>query len=74
MMQCPRCKSLNQRATDSRERFRGWIRVRQCSDCGLRFKTVEMIAGDGPKPSRHDLAVNRIKEMAENMGIKLAED
>ena len=74
MMQCPRCKSFNQRTSDSRERFRGWVRVRKCSECGLKFKTVEMLAEDTPRPTKHDIDVNRIKEMAVNMGIKLAED
>jgi len=74
MMQCPRCRSVNQRTKDSRERFRGWIRVRKCYDCGLKFKTVELYAEDTPRPTKHDIDINRIKEMAANMGIKLAEE
>lgn len=74
MMQCPRCRSINQRTTDSRERFRGWVRSRMCHDCGFRFKTVEVMAEDIQKPTKHDISVNRIKEMARKMGIKLEED
>lgn len=74
MMKCPRCKSFSQGTTDSRERFRGWVRVRRCYDCGFKFKTVEQYAEETPKPTKHDIDVNRVKEMAANMGIKLMEE
>ena len=70
-MKCPRCKSINQGTTDSRERFRGWVRVRRCYDCGFKFKTVELLAQDCPAPSKKDIGVERIKELARRMAIKL---
>ena len=41
-IKCPMCRKTNTRMTQGqRERKRGNVRVRECKDCGYRFKTIE---------------------------------
>ena len=76
-MKCPKCGDTNQQGTlDSRQRFRGWIRVRQCGRCRFRYKTIEQLLEEEntrPKP-RNELNVERVQRMAADMKIKLMED
>lgn len=85
-MRCPKCNSFNLTTKDSRERktLRGWYRKKLCNDCGYIFRTIERCSYDtyteiptqriAAKTERNLHNINRIKEMAEKMEIKLAED
>ena len=76
-MKCPKCGTLARQETiDSRERFRGWIRVRQCTKCHFRYKTNEqLLEEENTRPkTKRELNVERVRRMAEQMQIKLMED
>ena len=77
-MRCPRCGSVNLTVTDVRQRRTGWIRMRKCNECGLKFKTAEVVEDDPMsvriRETRQERNIRQIKEQARKLGIKLQED
>lgn len=84
-MKCPNCGLRNLSVSDSRYRKRsnGWSRKRLCNTCGYEFRTTErysLTVEEMPdvriyaRTERNLENINRIKAMAKEMNIKLAED
>lgn len=77
-MRCPRCGSVNLTVTDTRQRRAGWIRMRKCNKCGLKFKTAEVVEDDPMsvriRETRQERNIRQIKEQARKLGIKLQDD
>lgn len=45
-MLCPNCKSKNTKILNSRtNEYNRTVRWGKCRDCGVRYKTIEMIVG-----------------------------
>ncbi len=84
-MRCPSCGKVTQTETcDSRDRRRtpGRSRMRRCSACGHKYKTVERVDPRSfntfkeyidSDPDRKRMNIERIKSMAKRMNIKLAD-
>ena len=75
-MKCPRCNSLQSKVLDARNRIPGRRRHRLCLKCGQKITTIET-QEENPYTAwreKQEENVDRIKRMAKEMGIKLAEE
>ena len=83
-IKCPKCGSNYYKMIDSRQRRRGWVRTRECDDCGYRYRTVEILdsrgfltpqdyyeARDKAEAERNLFMTERIERMAKKLNVTL---